>query len=237
VATNSLAGRARGWLTERSERALASVYYGVLLGRKLPFVDVVAAHVRERERRGGASDAPVPPTAWDTQYAAGRWDFLRDARERERYCTLARCIHEAAPHGAVLDVGCGEGLLLPHLRAFGNTARYTGVDISQVAIDKGRQTFGNDRFICADAERYTPTQSSDVIVFNESLYYFEQPVEGVTRYASFLSPAGIIAVSTYLGSRRARAVRRTLARRHRVLRDVSIASGPHTWNCLLLKPR
>ena len=40
-----------------------------------------------------------------------------------------------APHGDILDVGCGDGVLYQRLRCFGYGS-YVGIDLSEVAIAK-----------------------------------------------------------------------------------------------------
>lgn len=55
-----------------------------------------------------------------------------------------------APGEHVLDVGCGPGVLAPHVRAVG--ARYTGVDASRKLVRFARRHHGaSGRFVVADA--------------------------------------------------------------------------------------
>ena len=138
------------------------------------------------------------------------------------------------PEGAVLDVGCGEGILFERLQPLGGR-RYLGIDISAAAITRARSR-GAGPFLCADAERFVPTDDYDVILFNESLYYFADPVGTVVRYASALRPGGIMIVSTFLRSRRGRAILRALTRKFAVLDETSIAHDTRSWTCSVLAP-
>jgi trans-aconitate methyltransferase len=47
----------------------------------------------------------------------------------------------------------------------------------------------------ADAASFTTNEKFDAIIFNESLYYFQDPVRVVERYMGFLASYGIIIVS------------------------------------------
>lgn len=69
------------------------------------------------------------------EYSAGRWQH--GVRER----VLAHC---AGASGNVLDVGCGEGLLLGGLRQQGFGGRMTGVDIWNDILSRCRGRLGKD---------------------------------------------------------------------------------------------
>jgi SAM-dependent methyltransferase len=61
---------------------------------------------------------------------------------------------DARPGERVLDVGCGQGVLAPHLRAAG--AVCVGVDASPSMIDLARRRHGREAaFLVADAARLT----------------------------------------------------------------------------------
>lgn len=45
---------------------------------------------------------------------------------------------------SLLDIGCGYGCLLPHLRSLGWTGRYTGIDLVPEFIETCRSTFAED---------------------------------------------------------------------------------------------
>jgi trans-aconitate methyltransferase len=104
---------------------------------------------------------------WNRQFAAGEWAYLRDLCELAHHSVVAGYIAHRGQAVSVLDIACGEGelcALLPH------NVCYLGVDWSSVAIENALQHGPLTRFVVADAERYTPTQQFDFVVFNECLY-------------------------------------------------------------------
>lgn len=129
---------------------------------------------------------------WTSIYDDGYTQLLADAREKERYRSIARCILSREPHDSVLDLGCGSGLLSDYLPV----GRYTGVDVAENAVREAAcQHKGS--FVCAAAEVYVPDAAFDVIVFNESLYYLPAPQEVLRRYRAYLTERGRLVVSLY----------------------------------------
>src|SRR5262249_22692250 len=53
------------------------------------------------------------------------------------------------------------------------------------------------KFICSDATTFETTQNFDVIVFNECLYYFADPLDVLMKYEKRLTRRGIMIVSMY----------------------------------------
>lgn len=110
---------------------------------------------------------------WERQFADGTWDRLQDGQPNT--VELARLITEyASTHGtpvSVLDIGCGNGGLARLLdRESG--IEYTGIDISETALDAARAIAPNAHFIAADVEQSQPDIGEfNVLVFNEVLYY------------------------------------------------------------------
>ena len=171
---------------------------------------------------------------FDDQYRAGDWDYLRSSAEAPRFGVVAAYCTLFAPAGSVLEVGCGEGILLRHLDRNG-LADFTGIDISPVAIDKARSLEG-DRvgFLCASAESFDPVRQFDVIVFNEVLYYLDDPLDVVRRYDDALLDGGHFIVSMF-STMASRHIWRGLRRRYAVLAHARLGTERgHRWDVQVL---
>jgi trans-aconitate methyltransferase len=74
-------------------------------------------------------------------------------------------------------------------------SRYVGIDVSQEAINRAATKRDEKTlFIKADVNNYIPNELFDVIVFNESLYYFNDAIEVLKRYESYLKKEGIFII-------------------------------------------
>jgi 2-polyprenyl-3-methyl-5-hydroxy-6-metoxy-1,4-benzoquinol methylase len=220
--------RARSWCVDHLQRLLGFVYYEYLFDTGTLLSHRLASRVITWEQARGKGDTPISKSLWEEQYGSGHWEYLHTLGELGRFSVLVGYLHELTPEGVVLDVGCGEGLLNRRLKP--HPSRYLGLDISAAAIEKARAT-ATGPFVCADAEQFVAPDTYDVIVFNECLYYFNDPVGTVGRYASALRPGGILIVSTFLQSRRGRAILRALKRAHTLIDETSIAHGAQSWTC------
>jgi 2-polyprenyl-3-methyl-5-hydroxy-6-metoxy-1,4-benzoquinol methylase len=185
--------------------------------------------------------APEFPSgaAWDRQYAAGRWSYLEQLPELARYSVLTGYIAHLKPYAAVLDVGCGEGVLLKRLSPHGYR-RYLGVDLSAVAIEKLQDRRDEKTtFLAADGEYYTPTERFDVVVCNEVLYFFRDPLAAVARYCNALTPGGLLLVSTCTGFKRGLPILADLKEAYALVDETRVSHGDDDWAwiCTVLAPR
>ncbi len=143
----------------------------------------------------------------DTEYKNGEWDYLRNLDELSRFSVVVGYCHHLKPRGAILEVGCGEGLLESRLDP-ARVGRYLGVDIAPEAIARAgvRRRPGVD-FVAADALEFKPRDRFDIVLFNECLEYFDDPRALVARYRSALHPDGLVLVSMFVGLDTARTER------------------------------
>lgn len=132
---------------------------------------------------------------WNTQYSAGVWNRLGALDELAHHAMLAGYVRALAPGGAVLDVACGVGLLRD---ALGDACRtYLGIDFAEpVRLAEPRAT-PSTRFCVADMHEFMTPERFDAIIFNECLYYFQDPMAGLTRYTALLAPDGVLLVSMH----------------------------------------
>jgi SAM-dependent methyltransferase len=219
----------------RAFKLVYLVYYRFLYGRWFPFADHLERRVRAWEHQTGRGDAPVARERWEEQYRGGRWELMRSLDELARYSVIAGYAHRLHPGGSVLDVGSGEGLLLDHLKPFG-FSRYLGVDLSEEAVRQGaHRSDQTAALLAADAESYRPEGKWDAIVFNECVYYFEDPVGTVLRYRDSLAEGGTLIVSTFR-SRRADVIAKRLIERLPLVEEVAVTNRKGTWVIRLFRP-
>jgi len=138
---------------------------------------------------------------WDTSYRSGKWDYLKELEQLGNRALIAAYLRTLGPGTSVLELGCGEGLLLDEIQT--TVANYVGVDISQEAVARAHDHaisagFSFDwTFKEADFETFQADELFDAIVFSESLYYADTPRATLARYFGFLEPSGIVIVSMY----------------------------------------
>jgi 2-polyprenyl-3-methyl-5-hydroxy-6-metoxy-1,4-benzoquinol methylase len=203
-----------------------------------------ATVVRNRTAKLLSLVTPYQPMAQgrallDAQYQAADWDYLRSTAEAPRFGVVAAYCHRLAAGRSLLEVGCGEGILLDHLDR-SRFANYTGVDLSSVAVDRARSLEDDRvRFVCASAEEYVPVQAHQLIVFNEVMEYFDDPLAVVQRYEPFLEHDGRIVVSAFAGidTARTRRIWNQLGRRYETEAHARVSTQRnHVWNIKVLRP-
>jgi 2-polyprenyl-3-methyl-5-hydroxy-6-metoxy-1,4-benzoquinol methylase len=231
--------KARIFLRRQSQMAsqlARALFYRFVFGRKMPFAGKLTAIVSAWEQKTKKGGIPLDQEVWEAQYLIGKWNFLNQPDELARYSVIIAYLQFFKPKGAVLDVGCGEGILWSRYRPYGYT-RYVGLDISHAAIEKlCPEQDAQTHFLVVDAERYVPQERFDVIVFNEVLYYFHDALEVVRRYTQALQDDGIVVVSTYAGSARALSILRQVKTKLFLLDEVKITHGAQAWLCSVFTP-
>jgi 2-polyprenyl-3-methyl-5-hydroxy-6-metoxy-1,4-benzoquinol methylase len=187
---------------------------------------------------GRRSDGLVQSAqTWEAQYAAGRWDCLAQLPELARFSILAGYICHLKPGGAVLDTGCGQGLLLRRLPST-CYSRYVGIDVSGSAISVAQQQ-QNERstFLTADCEDYYPAEQFDVMVFNEVLCCLRDPLRTVERYARSLNPGGLLLLSMCTAARGSATILWRLKRAYATVDEVRVVHSGRkvSWICSALR--
>lgn len=173
---------------------------------------------------------------WESQYRTGHWTRLNDLSEQAHNAMVLSYVSYLRPNSSLLEIGCGEGILLQQLKKIGYRS-YTGVDISQVAIDRCSQFRDvKTSFIACNAEMYVPDGNLDVMIFNESAYYFARPILTLQRYAEYLTAEGIFVISLF-DMERTRPIRRQLKRVFSVVDETLVVNRGGKWHCLVLTPR
>lgn len=186
----------------------------------------------------------ITNNVWEDEYSTGKWEYITNvAIERARNALISTFIETYGGTDSIsskqsskrnkdsaffepkslkiLDVGCGEGVLLDFIRK-DRPIQYVGLDISANAIELGKEKrtsrsnnvndkinflhssaysfnpLNGQKLFERDKELHIPTKY-DVIVFNEVLYYLRHK-EIMKTYRSYLQPHGVVIISTFFKS-------------------------------------
>jgi len=133
---------------------------------------------------------------WEHAYSEGTFDFMRNLYELPRYSVLIGYVRTLAAAPAILDIGCGVGILREMLDSTDFTS-YVGVDVSAEAIKSAsRLADKRTRFTVGDATTIDLPRA-DVIVLNEIIYYAPSPHALLERVASVARPGGLVLTSIW----------------------------------------
>jgi 2-polyprenyl-3-methyl-5-hydroxy-6-metoxy-1,4-benzoquinol methylase len=94
---------------------------------------------------------------------------------------------------SLLDVGCGDGMLIEMARQAGIES--AGTEISKSLVDLVRERLGEHAIISTDLDEL-PQSQYDVITLINVIEHLKNPVEMLTTIARLLKPGGILLVHT-----------------------------------------
>jgi len=131
--------------------------------------------------KSSLQDTTQLKSIWEDIYSKDFKHRLEGVSEFGRHGVLTECITRLIHEGAILDMGCGSGILAELLPR--DKFDYIGVDISEQALGlaRQRQKGPNRAFVCSRVENFDIGCKFDAIVFNEILYYLD--------YASLIKSA------------------------------------------------
>lgn len=139
---------------------------------------------------------------WNREFSTGRWDCL-DTTDGDWVYPFLR---KYAKGGSILDLGCGSGSTGNEL-AIDAYSKYTGVDISDVAVAKAeerseRNCRSKNNYVQSDILSYVPTGRYDLILFRDSIYYIPRSkMTGMLRrYSGYLESEGVFVVRMWVGN-------------------------------------
>jgi len=95
--------------------------------------------------------------------------------------------------GRFLDIGCGDGRLLFHMRKLGWSV--TGVDYSEEYVAKCR-AYGLDVQVGALGPETYPPESVDVVYLGDAIEHLVEPTDIVAEAERILRPGGAIVIRT-----------------------------------------
>lgn len=137
---------------------------------------------------------------WNSEFAAGKWSFLRRDDEQTRLKRVAQLIHDHLEGEAVplVDLGSGEGHLCNWLDE-AKISQYVAVDISDVALENIVEDKIPVMRICESLATYSADTALKsvplVIVANEVLYYEPDSVEQLQRIVEGQSEECLVVIS------------------------------------------
>lgn len=145
------------------------------------------------------SNASAQNRATYDQLWAGHGDFTLHnpgARHRRRWILdlLAR-----RPFASLLDVGCGNALLLEMIDARFPGKRLAGVDLSDVALSLNRRRLPHMEFFAADLAKDSLSSGFDVVVCSEVIEHLDDPRGAIAKLALACAPGGRVVVTCPTG--------------------------------------
>lgn len=109
---------------------------------------------------------------------------------------IADAVKVAGVNGRCLDVGCGPGILVPHLTGLGvNPSQIVGVDLSSEMIYNAQKFHKGVDFIVSDfLEEYENAGGFDGIIFCSSIHDLPDLIGALQKAATLLRPNGTIVI-------------------------------------------
>ena len=149
------------------------------------FWDAVAVYLPARER--GTDGASMGAK-------------MKSKVEAIAYCsTEARGAVGAA--AAVLDVGCGDGAMVPHLQSAGaDIGGYLGLDLSERMVDAAAAAHPKAAFRQADMLSLDPRPDFDTVLLNGASQFFADQTALVRSATEWLRPDGRVVIAHAQGA-------------------------------------
>jgi SAM-dependent methyltransferase len=115
---------------------------------------------------------------------------------------VADAVKKAGTKGRCLDVGCGFGVLVPHLTGAGiSPSQIHGVDLSSEMIKNAREQHRGVTFEAADfLNDFHDEIGFDAVIFCSALHDFPDPVAALQKAASLLRFQGKLVVAHPMGA-------------------------------------
>jgi 2-polyprenyl-3-methyl-5-hydroxy-6-metoxy-1,4-benzoquinol methylase len=129
---------------------------------------------------------------WNQGYASGEHDHYEDISDRPRYAAIAGYLGAIPGPLAILDMGCGTGVMRERIPEE-KVGAYLGIDTAESAIARARQRgFARSEFQVGGE----PSRSDfDAVICNEMLYLVPDPDAFLAMLKRHLRPGGLLVTS------------------------------------------
>jgi len=150
---------------------------------------------------------------WDTIAAylplTSPSNYAVDSAVSSKLELIAQAASSFKPNASVMDVGCGNGAIVPYLkRAGADLKSYLGMDLSSEMIDAARVAHPGSNFERNNFLTCAPGKSFDTILFNGVVQFFPSIPDALRRAALFLKPGGRIVIAHVNGAKFVRGEKR-----------------------------
>ena len=176
---------------------------------------------------------------WDEQFSSRKWDYLADDNQREHYDCIIDMYSEHGNGGNILDIGCGVGLLYRCFKDTGTLQRdkYLGIDISSVAIEDATKQNPDGWFEVLNYQTHSIKDRYGVIVFNETLYYFDHAGKTLQKCINENLEQGGVVIISMCDHERHEQIWQLIDNTYQVL-DVQKSSNEEgiSWTVKVIKP-
>ncbi|MBC7341866.1 MAG: methyltransferase domain-containing protein [Clostridia bacterium] len=128
---------------------------------------------------------------------AAIWDRLATPEDRAKLEVMVKWLN-IAPGSAVLDVGCGTGILIPYLlAAVGPNGRVVAMDIAEAMLEqaKAKGFPANVELVCADVMAIPfPEATFDEVICNSAFPHFPDKLKALKQMARVTKPGGRVII-------------------------------------------
>jgi trans-aconitate methyltransferase len=142
----------------------------------------------------------APSTPYDAIWAEKWGDLQRYGPVSRHHRRIMASMARGLPVSTLLDVGCGEGSLLAFLAARLGVRAAAGIDVSQEAIAKARETYPAASYVIGDLTPSTFAERFDLVTCADVVEHVEDDV-GLLRTVATASRRWVL-VATIQGRMR-----------------------------------
>ena len=137
------------------------------------------------------SSSATPQSAWDKLWDEGANQHATIGPSyRHKIRWLWKMIHQHQVQGKVLDVACGTGEFLSALSSISTNC--TGVDLSQVALQRAAASNPKAKFRQLDIERETLPENFDAVFCTNALEEMKDDESALANMAAMLNSGGYL---------------------------------------------